>query len=144
MISCNYSIFTGVKYENCRTVSQRKYDKRRLNKMLLELLLLGFWLAFIVYCFWYFFLAKTFQPLTLDDLALIWRLHKQQTGCKASRIHSLLERNNEVVGFKCECGYEFQQKRLITQRIIKTHISSGHAETAHYSKSSGSAVEEKQ
>jgi hypothetical protein len=32
---------------------------------------------------------------------------------------------------------------LITQRIIKTHISSGHA-TAHYPKSSARAVEEKQ
>jgi hypothetical protein len=24
--------------------------------------------------------------------------------------------NNETVGFKCECGYEFIQKRLITQK----------------------------
>ena len=47
--------------------------------MLLYLLILGFWLTFAVYGFWYFFIAKTFQPLTLDDLALTWRLHKQQT-----------------------------------------------------------------
>jgi hypothetical protein len=88
--------------------------------MLLELLLVGFWLALAVYCFWYFFLAKTLQPLLLDDLALMWRLHKRQTGCAASRIHSLLERNNEIVGFRCECGYVFQQKRLITQKAMKT------------------------
>ena len=93
--------------------------------MLLGLLLGGFWVALAVYCFWYFFLAKTFQPLTLDDLAFMWRLHKQQAGCKASRIHSLLERNNEVVGFRCECGFEFQQKRLITQKV-KTQFSRGH------------------
>ncbi|MFQ5758904.1 MAG: hypothetical protein ACE5IF_04435, partial [Candidatus Bathyarchaeia archaeon] len=61
--------------------------------------------------------AKTFQPLTLDNLALTWKLHKQQTGCKASRIDSLLIKNNEVVGFKCGCGYEFLQKRLITQKV---------------------------
>jgi MinD-like ATPase involved in chromosome partitioning or flagellar assembly len=91
--------------------------------MLLELLLVGFWLALAVYCFWYFFLAKTFQPLILDDLALMWRLHKRQAGCTASRIHSLLERNNEVVGFKCECGYEFQQKRLITQSYQNARFS---------------------
>jgi hypothetical protein len=102
--------------------------------MLLELLIGGFWLALAVYCFWYFFLAKTFQPLTLDDLALIWQLHKQQTGCTASRIHSLLERNDKVVGFKCECGYEFQQKRLITQRVSKVHISRGYFETSHFLK----------
>jgi hypothetical protein len=54
--------------------------------------------------------------LTLDDLALTWKLHKHQSGCKSSRIHDLLVRNDEVVGFKCECGHEFLQKRLITQR----------------------------
>jgi hypothetical protein len=87
--------------------------------MLLELLIVGSWLSFAAYCSWYFFKAKTFQPLTLDDLALTWRMHKQQTSCTASRLHSLLTRNNEVVGFKCECGYEFKQKRLITQKARK-------------------------
>jgi hypothetical protein len=38
--------------------------------MLLELLIVGFWLSFATYCSWYFFKAKTFQPLTLDDLDL--------------------------------------------------------------------------
>ena len=111
--------------------------------MLLGLLLGGFWLALAVYCFWYFFLAKTLQPLTLDDLALMWQLHKQQTGCKAARIHSLLERNKEVVGFRCECGYEFQQKRLITQRVSKALISRKYIVTAHSPKNSRREVEEK-
>ncbi|MBN1244430.1 hypothetical protein JXA31_02415 [Candidatus Bathyarchaeota archaeon] len=112
--------------------------------MLLGFMIVGFWLALAVYCFWYFFLAKTVQPLTLDELALIWRLHKQQTGCKSSRIHSLLERNNDIVGFKCDCGYEFKQKRLITQRAIKTHNSSGCTATAISSQSSARKVKEKQ
>jgi hypothetical protein len=93
--------------------------------MLLYLLLWGFWLTFAVYCFWYFFMAKTFQPLTWDNLALTWRLHKQQTGCTASRVHSLLTRNDEVIGFKCWCGYEFSQKRLIAQRVLKPRVSEG-------------------
>jgi hypothetical protein len=83
--------------------------------MLLELLIAGSWLSFAAYSSWYFFKAKTVQPLTLDDLALTWRMHKQQTNCGASRLHSLITKNNEVVGFKCECGYEHQQKRPITQ-----------------------------
>jgi hypothetical protein len=98
--------------------------------MLLYLLIFGFWLTFAVYGFWYFFIAKTFQPLTLDDLALAWRLHKQQIGCTASRVHSLLTRKNEVVGFKCECGYEFQQKRLITQMVRKLRVSGGYSEAS--------------
>lgn len=98
--------------------------------MLLYLLIGGFWLTLAVYSFWYFFIAKTFQPLTLDDLALSWRLHKQETGCTAPRVHSLLSRNNEVVGFKCDCGYEFRQKRLITQRVRKSRVSAGYSEAS--------------
>jgi len=74
------------------------------------------WFALGVCVFWYLVKAKDFQPLTLDDLALTWKLHKHQSGCKSSCIHDLLVRNDEVVGFKCECGHEFLQKRLITQR----------------------------
>jgi hypothetical protein len=77
----------------------------------------GFWIALVAYAMWFFFRAKTFQSLTLDDLALRWKLHKRETGCTASRIHSLIKRNDEVVGFRCDCGYEFFQKRLITQKV---------------------------
>ena len=111
--------------------------------MLLGFLLGGFWVALAVYCFWYFFLAKTFQPLTLDDLALMWQLHKRQAGCKALRIHRLLERNNEIVGFECECGFMFQQKRLITQRVNKKLFSSGHSGSLR-SRGSAREGEEKQ
>lgn len=100
----------------------RRALKELLNKnagvrKMFDLLLWAFWFVFGAYSFWFFFKAKTFQPLTLDDLALTWKLHKQQTGCKASCIHSLLTKNDKVVGFKCNCGYEFLQKRLITQKV---------------------------
>ena len=84
---------------------------------MLTLLLLGSWFILGIYIFWFLVKAKTFQQLTLNDLALGWKLHKHQTGCKASRIDSLLVMNDEVVGFRCSCGYEFLQKRLITQRV---------------------------
>lgn len=83
---------------------------------MLEELVFGFWLALGVYVSWYVFKAKDLQPLTLDNLALTWKLHKHQSGCKSSYIHDLLVRNDEVVGFKCECGHEFIQKRPIIQR----------------------------
>ena len=86
---------------------------------MLESLMWGSWLILGGYSLWFFFKAKTFLPLTLDNLALTWKLHKQHTGCTASRIHSLLTKNNEIVGFKCNCGHEFLQKRLITQKVHK-------------------------
>jgi len=83
---------------------------------MLGLILWVFWFIFGAYSFWFFTHAKTFQPITLDQLALTWKLHKQQTGCKASRIHSILTKNDDAVGYTCDCGYEFIQKRLITQK----------------------------
>jgi len=84
---------------------------------MLDLLALCFWVALTAYVLWFLFRAKTVQPLTLDDLALAWKLHKQKTGCKASNIHTLLVKNNEAAGFRCECGYDYLQKRLISQKI---------------------------
>lgn len=78
-----------------------------------------FWLVLGGYGFWFFFRAETFQFLTLDDLALTWRLHKKESGCRASRIYSLITKNGVVVRFRCDCGYEFIQKRLITQTTHK-------------------------
>jgi hypothetical protein len=92
--------------------------------------MLGSWLSLSVYSVWYFFKAETIQPLTLDDLALTWQFHKQQTGCTASRLNSLLTRNDEVVGFKCDCGFEFQQKRLISQKVRKPYTIVPSSKTA--------------
>jgi len=93
---------------------QKQLKKR--HKKVLNLLMASSLLILGGYSLWFFFKAKTFQSLTLDDLALTWKMHKQKTECKAANIHTLLLRNNEVVGFKCECGNEFLQKRLITQK----------------------------
>lgn len=82
-----------------------------------EIVACGAWLSFTGYILWFTFGAKKFQPMTLEDLALIWRIHKHQNGCRASQIHDLLVKEDEVVGFNCDCGYQYLQKRLITQKI---------------------------
>jgi len=82
-----------------------------------EELTFGFWLVLGAYVFWFIAKAKDYQSLTLDELALSWKLHKHETGCKSSCIHDLLVRNDDVVGFRCECGHEYLQKRLISQSL---------------------------
>lgn len=84
---------------------------------MLDVLVYGTWGALVAYALWFLVKARTVQPLTLDDLALTWKVHKQKTCCKASRIDTLLTKNKEVVGFRCDCGYEFLQRRLITQKV---------------------------
>jgi hypothetical protein len=83
------------------------------------------WIALGAYMLWYFFGAKTIQPLSLDALAITWKVHKKQTGCSASHVNTILVKKNTVVGFKCECGYKYMQKRLIAQKMspeVKTNI----------------------
>ena len=86
---------------------------------MLEILLCLFWFVFGAYSFWFISRAKTTQPLTLDDVAVMWKLHKHQTGCTSTELLSVLAKRGKVVGFKCNCGYEFQQRRLITQRTLR-------------------------
>ena len=91
--------------------------------MLLDVLAFGFWVTLVAYALWFFFKAKTVQSLTIDDLALTWKLHKQKTGCKATRINALIKESDDVVGFSCDCGYNFVQKRLITQRPVERMVT---------------------
>ena len=86
--------------------------------MLIDLLMFGFWIVLVVYVFWFLFKAKIVQPLTLDDLALTWKVHKQESGSKSTRIHGLIKENEEIIAFKCDCGYEFDQKRLISKKSL--------------------------
>ena len=83
-----------------------------------DILVWSFWFLLGAYGAWFLFKAKEFVPLTLDELALAWKLHKQSTGCKEPRIRDLLvTKNGEVVGFTCDCGHKLLQKRLITQGV---------------------------
>jgi hypothetical protein len=100
-----------------RGATLKQLNKNTGVQKVLELIIGSLWLVLGAYVLWYLFKAKTFQPLTLDDLALTWKLHKKQTGCTASRINTILVKNNKFIGFKCECGYNYLQKRLITQKI---------------------------
>lgn len=87
--------------------------------MLLEIIIMILVPTAAIYIIWFAFVAATYQPLTPDELNLQWEVHKQRTGCNAERIQRIIKRKKENVGFKCECGYEYYQKRLITQRAPK-------------------------
>ena len=113
-----YFAFMEVKYDNCLVVDPCQQEKKVIDReMYMDFIVCGSWVIFGVFCFWYFFAANTLQPLTLEDVGLTWRFHKRQMGCAGSRINDLLMKDNEVVGFRCECGYEFRQRRLITQKV---------------------------
>jgi hypothetical protein len=98
------------------------YKERLDRKMWLEFLVTVLIVVFGACCYWYFFDAKTEQPLTKEEVELMWKLHKKQTECTGSRKDFLMNKDG-IVGFRCECGYQFKQERLITQEARKLDTS---------------------
>ena len=92
---------------------------------MIETILMPFiWILFGVFTIWFFFVAKTTQALSLEDLALTWKIHREQKRCKSDHIQHLINEKNEIIGFQCGCGYEFKQNRLIFQTILRNPLSS--------------------
>ena len=86
---------------------------------MLDVLMCVFWFVFGGYSFWFATRAKKSQPLTLDELVILWKIHKKQARCSAplSKVEPIIDsRSNEFSGFKCECGYQYLSKRLILQK----------------------------
>jgi len=91
---------------------------------MLDVLMWILWFALGVYGFWLVTRAKRLHPLTLDELVILWKIHKQQAGCNAplSRLKPIIDsRSKEFSGFRCECGYTYLSKRLIVQRHALDH-----------------------
>ena len=87
--------------------------------MWISVLLAGSIVVFVGYFCWYVFVGKTLQPVSAEEIDLMWRLHRMQTKCNGSRFTDLLSYREKIVGYRCECGYEFKQKRLIAQNVQK-------------------------
>jgi hypothetical protein len=86
---------------------------------MLDFIVWGLWFSMGAYCFWFFTQAKKLEPLTLDDLVIIWKIHRQQAGCKAplSKLKPIIrDRSDEFSGFRCECGFQYLSKRPLVQR----------------------------
>jgi hypothetical protein len=42
---------------------------------------------------------------------VMWTLHKQNASCKCIKWSLLKHKKDRVIGFQCECGYKFKQKK---------------------------------
>jgi len=92
-------------------------------KKVWEILVPVAWLALLVYAVWYFVSAKDYAPLNSKEVLLLWKIHKQQAGCKAKGWREI-RRRKKLIGFKCECGYKHLQKRPINVREPELLIQS--------------------
>jgi len=79
---------------------------------MLEILMPAVWAGLALYTAWYITSAKDYAPLTHEEAELLWKIHIINTGCKAKRWREI-HRRGKTVGFECECGHRYVQKRPI-------------------------------
>jgi hypothetical protein len=57
--------------------------------------------------------VKRKVPITPEDAKVMWTFHKQNGTCKYRNWHLLRRKKGKVIGFQCECGYKYTQKKPI-------------------------------
>jgi len=66
--------------------------------------------CFLAYVTWYFAAGKQYASLTLNEARILWKIHKQNSNCKAKKWRAIRFRG-KVIGFECGCGYKHIEKR---------------------------------
>ena len=70
------------------------------------------WVTFGCALAWYLLSAKRYQEITPQEADLLWKTHKQFNYCIANKFEPI-KKGKRLVGYKCQCGHETQQKRPI-------------------------------
>ena len=70
------------------------------------------WLSLGFATAWLLLSAKRVVPLTRKEAETLWKIHKQQTKCRAEGWQEIV-RKNKIIGFECECGYNHVQKKHV-------------------------------
>jgi hypothetical protein len=81
-------------------------------KNMIEIIAITLWTCFAAYAIWYFTSAKHYAPLTPNEAKMLWKIHKQTAKCEGRKWREI-HRGRKIVGFTCECGYKYMQKRPI-------------------------------
>jgi hypothetical protein len=89
---------------------------------LIEILGIAVWTAFVAYVTWYLTSAKYSVPLTVDEARILWKIHRKNINCGATRWREVRQ-HGKTVGFECECGFRHLQKRNVVAGSPATVIS---------------------
>ena len=72
------------------------------------------WLSLALIVVWFLLSAKRVVPLTHTEAETLWKAHRQKERCKSKDWNQIL-RNQDIIGFECECGKKhIQKKHIIT------------------------------
>jgi hypothetical protein len=50
-------------------------------------------------------------PIKIEDANAMWTLHKLNSGCDCKKHRLLSQKKGKTIGFMCECGYKYTQKK---------------------------------
>ena len=67
--------------------------------------------------------SKDLSDFSLGDLVMKGKIHKANSGCGYSGIQALIKKKFGYL-VRCGCGFEFRQKRLVSQSILKVQTLS--------------------
>jgi len=80
---------------------------------MIELFAFGLWFSFGACTVWFVGKAKRSVPLSPREAYLLWSIHKKETGCNSPTYLHITQPKKGIIGFKCNCGNEYQSKRPI-------------------------------
>ncbi len=66
-----------------------------------------------------FTLAKRSAPITVNDAKVLWAMHRKTVHCSGHNWQPIKLKKDKIVGFRCQCGYKYTQKKPLVCRSMK-------------------------
>ena len=102
-------------------------------KNMWEIITVALWTCLMAYATWYFTSAKNYAPITSNDAKMLWKIHKRNIRCAARKWREI-KRGDKIIGFECECGYKYIQKRPIVANTPPLNIRSQNSQTSAFNR----------
>ncbi len=61
-------------------------------------------------------------PISANEAKVIWKMHRETAHCRGHKWRLLKRKQDKIVGFQCECGYKYTQKRPLVCRSLKQNV----------------------
>jgi hypothetical protein len=87
-----------------------------------SMIMLVGWASFALCGAWCLTSVKRNTSITFSDAKMIWILHRKSANCTGHKWQPITRRKGKIIGFECECGYEYTQKRPLVSRIPKAQL----------------------
>ena len=68
-----------------------------------------------------FTLGRCSAPITVNDAKVMWMMHRKGTHCSGHKWEPIKGKKDKIIGFRCECGHKYTQKRPLVCSAPKHH-----------------------